>query len=208
MDAVEKEPELLGGRIKDASHNPPIMALPAGHANRRVRQALPAAAGLVLGWVDQLVHHALLRGRGGGAQLHGGDLLDLPISRSHLLILPAAHLHRLEQLTSQGYRAIAAIEPDDRAATSGAFHVVFPATNLTRCRAPCKWPLAVFTPYAPAAISTVAGVYLFDFTEGPHLISTKGSTEIGGAKRRSDLPIYIKPPWFFKPDLFSVSFSL
>ena len=30
------------------------------------------------------------------------------------------------------------------------------------------------------------GGSVVDFTEGPHPISTKGTTEIGGAKRRSD----------------------
>ena len=42
----------------------PSLALFAGRANRRLRQALPAAAELVLGQVDQLVRHARLRGRG------------------------------------------------------------------------------------------------------------------------------------------------
>ena len=50
----------------------------------------------------------------------------------------------------------------------------------------------------PGYEKKVRSLRVFDFTEGPHLISTKGTTEIGGAKRRSDLPIYIKPPWFFK----------
>jgi hypothetical protein len=49
---------------------------------------------------------------------------------------------------------------------------------------------------------------LFDFTLGTHPISTKGTSEIGGAKRRSDFEFYTEPPWFFNPDFFSASFSL
>ena len=32
----------------------------------------------------------------------------------------------------------------------------------------------------------ISRTIVVDFTEGPHPISTKGTTEIGGAKRRSD----------------------
>ena len=42
-----------------------------------------------------------------------------------------AHRHRPEQRTPQGVGAIAAFERDDRAATLGAFRVVFPATEVT-----------------------------------------------------------------------------
>ena len=49
---------------------------------------------------------------------------------------------------------------------------------------------------------------LFDFILGTHPISTKGTSEIGGAKRRSDFEFYTEPPWFFNPDFFSASFSL
>lgn len=49
---------------------------------------------------------------------------------------------------------------------------------------------------------------MFDFILGTHPISTKGTSEIGGAKRRSDFEFYTEPPWFFNPDFFSASFSL
>jgi hypothetical protein len=49
---------------------------------------------------------------------------------------------------------------------------------------------------------------LFDFTLGTRPISTKGTTAIGGAKRRSDFDFYTEPPWFFNPGFFSASFSL
>ncbi len=54
------------------------------------------------------------------------------------------------------------------------------------------------------------GLYycMLDFTLGTHPISTKGTTEISGAKRRSDFDFYTEPPWFFNPDFFSASFSL
>lgn len=51
-------------------------------------------------------------------------------------------------------------------------------------------------------------VDVFDFILGTHPISTKGTSEIGGAKRRSDFEFYTEPPWFFNPDFFSASFSL
>ncbi len=51
-------------------------------------------------------------------------------------------------------------------------------------------------------------VVVFDFTLGTHPISTKGTSEIGGAKRRSDFDFYTEPAWFFNPVFFSASFSL
>jgi general secretion pathway protein A len=43
--------------------------------------------------------------------------------------------------------------------------------------------------FSRAALTRIIrhGIYVFDFTEGTHPISRKGTTEIGGAKRRSDL---------------------
>ena len=37
---------------------------------------------------------------------------------------------------------------------------------------------------------------LFDFSLGTHPISTKGTSEIGGAKRRSDFDFYFSLPGF------------
>ena len=133
VDAVEKEPELLGGRIKDASHkSPPSWRCPPGTPTVAfVKRYRPRPDLFLVGSTNLYIMPFF--GVGGEA-LNFTEVTSLtcPSSRSHLLILPAAHLHRLEQLTSQGYRAIAAIEPDDRAATSGAFHVVFPATEFNK----------------------------------------------------------------------------
>ena len=49
---------------------------------------------------------------------------------------------------------------------------------------------------------------LFDFTLGTHPISTKRTSEIGGAKRRSDFEFYTEPPWFFNPDFFCEFLSI
>lgn len=59
-----------------------------------------------------------------------------------------------------------------------------------------------------ALLHHVYAVEMFDFILGTHPISTKGTSEIGGAKRRSDFEFYTEPPWFFNPDFFSASFSL
>jgi hypothetical protein len=47
-------------------------------------------------------------------------------------------------------------------------------------------------------------VFVFDFTEGTHPISRKGTTEIGGAKRRSDFELFTLTLHRFSNRIFSL----
>ena len=69
-----------------------------------------------------------------------------------------AHRHRPGQPTPQGVGAIAAFERDDRAATLGAFRVVFLTKRVTKRGARCKRAAAFLTHRAPAPAPAAAWV--------------------------------------------------